>query len=322
MLNPVDFTFAPARKRLLCVAVMLIAAAGMSACGNKEKKSGQALASVNGEEITILQLNEELQRAGVSAAQQEAASKQLLESLIDRQLLQNEAARDKTDRDPKVVQAIERAKALIVAQSYLQKRIGNIAKPTPAEIGEYFQQNPAFFTHRKVIDLKQIVMATKDADGPFKAALDGFKSLDEAAAWLEGQKVAFGKTQMSRSTADLPPEMSSKLLAMPKGQLFVIREGERTLLNVIAEVKEAPVTLEAASNQIGQFLYNKKTKEASDAELARLRAGAKIEYLGKAAEKAAASAPAAKPAAPAAVPAAKAAASAADSNERGVAGLK
>jgi peptidyl-prolyl cis-trans isomerase C len=120
-------------KRALCAALILVAA-GLSACGNKTKeaKPGQALASVNGEEITVLQLNEELQRAGVGAAQQDAASKQLLQVLIDRQLLQSEAAREKLDRDPKVMQAIERAKALIVAQAYMQKRVGNQARPTPA----------------------------------------------------------------------------------------------------------------------------------------------------------------------------------------------
>lgn len=86
----------PRAPRLLCAALVLLAAAGLSACGDKEKKPGQSLASVNGKEITILQLNEELQRAGVQSAQQANASKQLLESLIDRQLLQNEAEKEKS----------------------------------------------------------------------------------------------------------------------------------------------------------------------------------------------------------------------------------
>jgi len=121
-----------ANTRWSGVALVLLVAVGLSACGGKEKRVGQALASVNGEEITVLQLNDELQHANVPAVQQETASKQLLESLIDRQLLQNEAVKDKIDRDPKVVQAIERAKALIIAQAYMQKRIGAIAKPTLA----------------------------------------------------------------------------------------------------------------------------------------------------------------------------------------------
>lgn len=323
-------------KRVLWASAFLVIAAGMSACGgSKEKKAGQTLASVNGEEITVLQLNEELQRANVSAVQQEAASKQLLESLIDRQLLQSEAAKEKLDREPKVVQAIERAKSLIIAQAYMQKRVGTIARPTKAEVEKYFTSNPQFFSQRKQFDMRELIIATADMNDDLKAAMDSAKSLEDVATWLDTHKVKYGRAQLSRTSADLAPELSGKLLSMPKGQLFIIREGDRTLLISLADVKDNPVTLDAASPQIEQFLFNKKSKEAADAELARLRAAAKIEYLNKsvtgkdasAAAAASASAPnaATTPAAPAviapAVPAAAPTASS-EANDRGVAGLK
>lgn len=301
-------TFTPSRRhpapRLSFGAgpmlLVLLAALGLSACGSKEQaKPGQALASVNGAEITVLQLNEELQRAG-AAGQQEAARKQLLESLIDRQLLTNEAAKEKLDRDPKVMQAIERAKALIIAQAYIQKRIGTQAKPTRAEVEAYFQQNPQFFGGRKQFDMRELVIATKDLSDPLKAQMDGAKSLDEVAAWLDANKVKYTPTQLTRTSADLPPELGAKLATMSKGQLFVIREGERSLLIQLADIKDSPATLAASAPQIEQFLLNKKNKEAAEAELKRLRTAAKIEYFNKT----------------------DAVASAGDANARGVAGLK
>lgn len=306
-------------------AALILAAATLAACGDKTaqaKKPGQALASVNGEEITTMQLNEELQRANVQPAQQEAASKQLLKVLVDRQLLQNEAAKEKLDRDPKVMQAIERAKALIVAQAYMQKRVGTQAKPTPAEVEDYFNKHPEFFARRKAFNMHQLVIATKDLTPEAKKAADSSKSLEELAAWFDANKIKYARNQVTRSTADLPPELSAKLLAMPKGQLFVVREGERSLLNAIAEIKEAPVTLEVAAQQIEQFLINKKNKDAAEAELARLRASAKIEYLNKDMAQAAAGNPA--PAAAVVPPAEPAASDAADKAalDRGVAGLK
>jgi peptidyl-prolyl cis-trans isomerase C len=303
----------PSASRLLCSGMLLLAAAGLVACGDKEKKPGQSLASVNGEEITVLQLNEELQRSGVQASQQEAASKQLLEALIDRQLLQNEAAKEKIDRDPKVTQSIERARALIIAQAYMQKRVGTLARPSKDEVEAYYNKNPNFFANRKQFDMRELVIASADMNDELKAAMDAAKSLDEVAAWLEGHKVKFERTQLSRSSADLPPELSAKLLAMPKGQLFIIKEGARSLLISIADIKPAPASLEMAAAQIEQFLFNKKNKEAADAELARLRAGAKIVYLNKAAGDKAAEPAAAKPAGQPAD---------ADANARGVAGLK
>jgi EpsD family peptidyl-prolyl cis-trans isomerase len=313
-----------------CAALMLAMLAG---CGEKEKKPGQALASVNGDEITVMQLNEELARSGVQAGQQDVASKRLLEGLIDRQLLVAEAAKEKLDRDPKVVQAIERARALIIAQAYLQKKVGTPAKPGANEVSDYFTQNPMFFANRKQLNMRQIVLPTAALDDKVKAVIDGAKTLDEVAAWLESNHIKFGRNQVSRSSAELPPELTSKLLAMKPGQLFIVREGERSLLISISDIKDAPVTLEQATPQIEQFLINRNGKNVADAELKRLRAAAKIEYLGKEAGKAPAAPapapapapdPAAVPAAPA-VPAASAApASAGDAaaNERGVAGLK
>jgi EpsD family peptidyl-prolyl cis-trans isomerase len=255
----------------------------LSACGDKakEKKPGQALASVNGEEVTVLQLNEELQRAGVTAAQQDTASKQLLQVLIDRQLLQEAAAKENLDRDPKVMQAIERAKSLIVAQAYLQKKIGNPVKPTSAEVEDYFNKHPEFFSNRKQFSMSEIVIGANDLTPEVRTAADSAKSLEEIAVWLDAHKVKYGRTQITRSTADVPPQLSAKLLGMPKGQLFVVKEGPRAMFITVNEVKDAPVTLAVASPQIEQFLTNKKNKEMASAELQRLRSTAKIEYLNK-----------------------------------------
>lgn len=298
--------------------VALLVAAALAGCGDgaKHAKPGQALASVNGEEITVLQLNEELQRAGVTADQQQAASKQLLQVLIDRQLLQGEAAKENLDRDPKVMQAIERARALIIAQAYLQKRMGALARPSAAEIEDYFNKHPQFFSNRKQFVMNELIMASRDLTPEVRAAVDGAGSLEEVAAWLEARKIGHGRGQVMRSTADLNPQVSAQLLERRKGQLFIVKEGERAIVLAVAEVKDAPVTLQVASSQIEQHLSRQKNKELAAAELARLRATARIEYLNKAMALDPKAAPAAAPAA--AAPAAQTPAAV----ERGVAGLR
>jgi peptidyl-prolyl cis-trans isomerase C len=298
--------------RMLRVVGGLLILAGLTACGPKEKKeAGQALVSVNGEEITAMQLSEEMQRANVPAAQQATARKPLLESLIDRQVLQNAAIAEKADRDPKVVQAIERAKAQIIAQAYLQKKVGTVTPPTKAEVADYYAKHPEFFSQRKQLTMQQLVFASADMTDKAKAMIDNAKTLEDVASWFTANNVKFARNQISRSTADLPPELGNKLVSMKSGQLFIIKEGERSLLNTVVEIKEAPVTLETAASQIEQFLQNAKAKEAATAEVARLRSAAKIEYLNKD------SAPEPKPAAAAPVDSTKN-----QSLEKGVAGLK
>ena len=281
-------------KHVLCGVLILAAVVGLSACGSKEKKAGQSLVKVNGVEITVLQLNDELKLAGVRAEQQEAASKQLLESLIDRQLILAEAARNKMDRSPEVMQAIERAKAQITAQAYLKSVTSKIAKPSKAEINDYYQKHPEFFAQRKEFVLKQLAFANNDFGDEFRQFLDSANSLDAVAAWMDKHGVKYVRGQTTRSTADLPEQVVAKLLVLEKGKLFLASEGNNRVLSMLTAVNDSPVTALNAAPQIEQFLMNKKSKEAVETEITHLRSIAKIEYLS-------ASAPAAvKP--PASVP--------------------
>ena len=266
----------------ICSALLL--GAVLAGCGDDKAapaRPGQALASVNGEEITVLQLNEEVQRAGVPAAQQQQASKQLLQALIDRTLLQEEAAREKLDRDPKVMQAIERARALIIAQAYMQKRVGDAGRPSDAEVQDYFDKTPQFFANRKQFTMNQLILPAAAATAELRAAVDKARSLEEVAVMLDARKIGYGRAQVTRSTADLNPQLSARLLSMPKDQIIFAREGPRAMLVAVADVVDAPVTLAIAAPQIAQFLANRKNRELAQAEIGRLRSAARIEYLNK-----------------------------------------
>jgi peptidyl-prolyl cis-trans isomerase C len=297
---------------ILCLATIL------TACGSKEQAAGQAIAKVDGQEITVLQLNEELQRIG---GPQTFTSKQVLDALVERQLLVNKAQEDKIDRDPVVMRAIERAKEQILAQAYLQKKIGNSIKPAKSDIDDFFQKNPELFAQRKQFELKELVVETAHVSPELNATIEKASSLDEVALWLEAKKVPFERTQVTRTSTDLPLDMVKALKGMVKGQLFTVKEGTRSLLIALHDVKEAPLSAVLATPQIEQFLINKKNKESGEAEIARLRTAAKIEYLNQSiVSKDQSGAPAATPAAttesrPANLPAA-------NHIGRGVAGLK
>lgn len=272
-----------AKTGVLAVAVSL----AVSGCGDKShgNKASQSLVSVNGKEITVHQLNEELARANVQAAQKDAASKQILNALIDRQLLEQAAVKAKLDRDPNVMQAVERAKAQIVAQAYLQGRVASIAKPEKAEIEAFYKQNPPLFSERKLVEMEQLLLDSRQINDEFKASLSGFKSLQEVAVWLDAKGVQYDRGEVARSVAELPPQISERLKDARKGQLFVIGMGPRTMLVQMDNVKDNPVSFADASPQIEQLLLNKKRKEPGEAELQRLRTEAKIEYLDGSIEK-------------------------------------
>jgi EpsD family peptidyl-prolyl cis-trans isomerase len=266
-------------RRELLVVLVLGVALNLSACGNKDKKAGQSLVRVNGTEITVLQVNDELKRAGIKPEQQEAATKQLLESLIDRQLILAEAMRNEIDRSADVVQAIERAKAQIITQAYLTRIGNNITKPTAGEIDDYYQKHPEYFAQRQQFDVQQLVIATRDFSNELRSVVDSAKSLEQVSSWLDKHSVRYVRGQLSRSTTDIPEQLAEKLNKMRKGQIFIVNEGENSMINLIANIKTSPVSATTAVPQIEQYLFNKKVREAAEAEIMHLRASAKIEYL-------------------------------------------
>lgn len=267
-------------------AIGLVLAVVLSGCGDKssDAKASQSLARVNGKEITVHQLNEELARANVQPEQKEAVTKQILQSLIDRQLLEQAAFKAKIDRDPNVMQTIERAKSQLVAQAYLQARLANIGKPDKAAVEDFYKKNPQLFSERKLVEMEQILIDSRYINDEFKSVLGSFKTLQEVAAWLDVKGIQYDRGEVARSVAELPPQISERLKDARKGQLFVIGMGPRTMLVLMDSVKNSPVSLENATSQIEQMLLNKKRQEVGESEIKRLRSEANIEYLDKSIE--------------------------------------
>jgi peptidyl-prolyl cis-trans isomerase C len=254
-------------------------AIGLSACGSKDKTAGQALVRVNGEEITILQFNDELRRAGKKAGAAGVDNKKLLESLIDRQLLTEGGEKINIDRTPEVLQSIQRAKAQIIADAYLEYIISKVSPPTQDEIDEYYQAHPAYFAQRKQFDMDQLIVATKDLNEASMKSIGDAQTLNDVAAWLDTHHVHYARGQLSRSSADLAEMVVAKLKMMKRGQIFIVKQGDNTLISSLTNTKDSPVTVQDAAPQIKQYLINSKSKEAVSAELERLRSLAKIEYL-------------------------------------------
>jgi peptidyl-prolyl cis-trans isomerase C len=290
----INFDVLPAAKAknavscsgLFCGVLLLVATMGLTAC-NKEKGGGQSLARVNGEDITMLQVNEELAHANVPADQRQAAIKKVLESLIDRQVIVDQAKQEKIDRSPGVLQAIARAKAQIIEQTYLQKVLSKIEKPNEAEVSDYFHQHPDLFSKGKLFDLKSLLIARKDMNDKLRAEMASAKSLDQIAAWLDSNHVRYARGVALRRSIDMPPEMVAKLMSMHTGQIFVVNDGGNSMIVSIVDVKDSPVTFEDAAPIIAKYLTGKKVKEAVNTEVKHLRSLAKIEYLNASAPAAA-----------------------------------
>ena len=286
----------------LSLIALVTAAALLAACGDKkDKAASQTAVKVNKSEITVHQINFVLQQQrNLRPDQADAASKQILERLIEQELALQKADDLKLDRDPRVVQQLEAAKREIIARAYLEK-VGEAApKPTPEEIKKYYDEKPALFKERRIYSIQEIGIEAKpeQVDG-LRAKLAAAKNINEFVEYLKANDFKFVGNQAVRAAEQLPLQSLDAFAKLQDGQAVLNVGPNGVQVVVLANSRSQPVTEEQARPAIEQFLLNDRKRKLIEDDVKKMRADAKIEYVGKFGEGAPAAA-AAAPAGPAA----------------------
>jgi len=290
---------ATARQRTLRSMALLpvvVAAALAAGCGDKsssEGKATQAAARVDGSEITVHQINQVLERQqGLKPEQAEAASHQVLESLIDQQLAVAKAEEQKLDRDPQVVQMLEVTRRSILARTYLEKAAAaGAGTPTTEEIRKYYDEKPALFSQRKVYALQEFtVPATKEQSQALMEQLKATRGPAQFVEVLKASGIKFNANQITQAAEGLPLGIIDPLSKVSDGEALYItgNDGFKALLVVAS--RSQPVAFEQAKPAIEQYLTAERRRDFAVKEMKALRTAAKVEYLGKFVHKPAAAA--------------------------------
>ena len=286
----------------LLVLSLVTGAALLAGCGEKKEKTAtQTAAKVNKDEITVHQINFVLQQQrNLRPEQADAASRQILERLIEQQLALQKADDLKIDRDPRVVQQMEAARREILARAYLEK-VGEAApKPTPEEIKKYYDEKPALFRERRVYSIQEIAIEAKPEQvDELRDQLSAAKNINEFIEFLKAKDFRFTGNQAVRAAEQLPLNSLDAFARMKDGQAILAPNPTGVQVVLLAGSRSQTVNEEQARPAIEQFLLNERKRKLVEEDIKAMRAAAKVEYLGKLAEPAA-SAPAQAVSAPAA----------------------
>lgn len=270
----------PHRKSFLAVAAAI---AVLTACGKGDDKAAtQVAAKVNKEEISVHQINYLLSRSGnVPANQAQAASRQVLEKLIDQGLLMQKATSEKIDRDPNVMQSIESARRQILAQSYLEKVMSAAIKPTSEEVTDYYSKHPELFGQRRLYRFQQLsITGAKDLAPQVQQLLTDKKTLADIAVWAQGKNLQASSSAAVKAAEQLPLELLPKLHQMKDGQIGLIGEANGLMVLQLVASQDQPIDEKTATPMIEQFLLNKRKTELAEKQIKQLRSTAAIEYMG------------------------------------------
>ncbi len=140
------------------MSLALVIGAGLAACGsNDSAPEGQVVAKVNGQEITLSELNSELIANNLGKrADDKAVTRMMVERLVARKLLV-EAARDAgLDKTSEYVLSRQRTEENELAGLAQRQMMSEIKPPTRQEAEKYIQENPGIFNNRKLMVLEQI----------------------------------------------------------------------------------------------------------------------------------------------------------------------
>lgn len=297
------------RSKTLVIAMVVSTGLMLSGCDQVKKlvgggkASGQVAATVNGKEITTLEVRTELGGFGSRDPQvMKAAQQQALQRIILRRLLADEARKAKLDKGTDFTLQVARGEETLLAQLYERKLASSTAQPSKQDAEAFVAAHPEMFAERKVLFVDQVIAGPNKLD-PEKVR--PLKTLDQIRALLDSEGVTYQQNAVVLDTLSADPQLVKAIAGLPAGEVFVIPQGGALLFNQITASRATPFRGDMATAYAMNALRTQRAQESVGKQVEAMRKAAESKITYNPAFK---PAPPAKPGAPAAKPAAPAAA--------------
>jgi EpsD family peptidyl-prolyl cis-trans isomerase len=254
----------------LLAGTMLLA---LSACGKKdaaaELEKGQVIATVDGKDITIHELNAELQGVQLpSGDQRKMFEQQALQQIISRRILADLARERGLDKTPQYILQERRADDAILVQMLQRSIASTIQPPTRSEAQKYMDDNPELFAQRKVYMVDQIQFEAPSDVSKLKA-YQPLKTMEDVQARLDQDHFRYKRAPGQIDSLAVPPQLLQQIQKIPAGEVFIIPVPNRPILvaNKITETKVVPFTGDQAMAFAMQQIQAKKLNDLATKEL-------------------------------------------------------
>jgi peptidyl-prolyl cis-trans isomerase C len=262
------------RSRLvLAIGIALMA----SAC--TKKAEGQTVAIVNGEEITAAELNAELANAKIpEGADKDQARTRVLQAMIDRRLLAQQAKTDGIDKSPEFLNRQRRATEDLLINMFASRQIDTAQLPANSEIEKFQAARPWVFSQREQWNLDQLRFQMP-ADAATRSKLDQAKTMEEVVKVLTDANIAFTRQKNKLDTAVIPQNLYGQLAAAARAsEPFIIPIGDQAVASTIVSREPAPITGEQARPIAVAAMRREQASQLMQNRLKSIRDAAKIEY--------------------------------------------
>ena len=242
------------------------------------KAEGQTVAVVNNEEITATELNAELRAANVpSDATGKQIRAQILQALIDRRLLAQEAKSSNIDKTPEYLNQQRKLNENLLINLLISRQANSMQVPSPAELKTFEASRPNMFANREKWTLQQIQYQTP-TDPVILSRIAATKSIDQLATALSASGAQFTRKTTPIDTAIFPQEVYSKVIALPAGEPFIIPAGNQSVASVITAREPTLLTDDQAKSVAVAAIRQQQVEKLLQDHVKSARSAAKIEY--------------------------------------------
>ncbi|MGZ6023563.1 MAG: hypothetical protein ACXWKU_01035 [Caulobacteraceae bacterium] len=227
--------------RKLCVAALVLAV-GASLAGCKDKApSGQVVAKVGNDEITVQELQAELNGyTAPDAKTRKLAEQRALQTIIERKLIAKAAVTAGVDKSPAYAIEKSRLEDNLMVQAWQKALVDAVPNPGPEQVKQYISQHPELFANHKVYLVDQVRMPPTN-DQKLLADLKPLNTLEDIERMLGQHNIRF---ETGRSTMDslvMGSQIATQVEKLPASEIFVIPAGNLLIANKIVESKVIPV---------------------------------------------------------------------------------
>ncbi|QXF12330.1 SurA N-terminal domain-containing protein [Sphingopyxis terrae] len=273
------------------LTAIVLACLSLAACD--KEPTGQVAAVVNGEEITLQEVNAELGNVNIpDGVDKKVVQQAALERVVERRLLAQAARDEGLDKTPDYLLRERQLRDALLVQLMGQKAQRAQRVPEQAEIDKFIADNPDMFADRKIFAIDRIQFPLPKDMGALKA-LENDHSMEAVAAHLQELGIKFARTDAQMDSAQVGKQRMQQIRALPAGEPFIAPENGMVTVAVIKSERAVPLTGDAARPLAVQAIQNQQLTSAMQDRLKQARAAAEIKYQPDFAPKGAAK-PAAK----------------------------
>lgn len=248
----------------------------LAGCGREP--TGQVVAVVGDDEVTLQEINAEIGNAQLPKGINPKAVQQMaLQRIIDRRLLADVARDQKLDAKPEFLIRNRQLVDALLVQQLGQQAGRSIRVPDAAALEKYVADHPATFAQREIYNLDQIRFPMP-ADSSKVRALEDDHSMDSVATKLRQLGIEFERGTANLDTAALGQPLFARLQALPAGEPFIIPENGMVSVSAIVARKPAPLTGLAARPVAVQLIRNEELSKLLRQRLEGKKTSTKIEY--------------------------------------------